>query len=82
MYYSRKVSGCLLDRKFHTLLLLFCLQVESINIHEINEGELKSLLDEAYNFRSPKDREGKSPLFQVSYVHYYQFHERTNSENN
>ena len=48
------------------LCIIVCLQLESL--YDIGEGELKSLLDEAYNFRSPKDREGKSDLFQVSLV--------------
>lgn len=30
---------------------------------DLNDGELKGLLDEALNYKNPKDREGKSKLF-------------------
>lgn len=31
----------------------------------MNDRELKALLDEAMNYKNPKDREGKSELFNV-----------------
>lgn len=41
-------------------------QLDSVSLKEIEESGLKSLLDEAYSYKSPKDRVGKSVLFQVS----------------
>lgn len=32
-------------------------------LSDLNDGELKGLLDEALNYKNPKDREGKSKLF-------------------
>ncbi|XP_056638058.1 dentin sialophosphoprotein-like isoform X1 [Diorhabda sublineata] len=32
-------------------------------LSNLNDGELKALLDEAINYKNPKDREGKSKLF-------------------
>nr|CAI5863462.1 unnamed protein product [Callosobruchus analis] len=33
------------------------------SVLNLNDGELKALLDEAMNYKNPKDREGKSKLF-------------------
>ncbi|CAH1982488.1 unnamed protein product [Acanthoscelides obtectus] len=33
------------------------------SLSNLNDGELKALLDEAMNYKNPKDREGKSKLF-------------------
>lgn len=32
----------------------------------LDDGQLKALLDEAITYKSPKDRKGKSELFNVS----------------
>lgn len=32
----------------------------------LDDGQLKALLDEAITYKRPKDREGKSDLFRVS----------------
>lgn len=45
---------------------VFVLQVDQLSFADIEEDGLKSLLDEAYSYKSPKDRLGKSNLFQVS----------------
>lgn len=34
-------------------------------VSDLNDRELKALLDEAMNYKNPKDREGKSELFNV-----------------
>ncbi|XP_065201372.1 uncharacterized protein DDB_G0283357-like isoform X3 [Planococcus citri] len=41
------------------------ISVDQLSFAEIEEAGLKSLLDEAYSYKSPKDRLGKSDLFQV-----------------
>ena len=33
----------------------------------LDDGQLKALLDEAITYKRPKDREGKSDLFRVRY---------------
>ncbi|XP_059478679.1 msx2-interacting protein-like isoform X2 [Neocloeon triangulifer] len=33
------------------------------NVSHMNDGQLKALLDEAYSYKSPKDRVGKSEIF-------------------
>jgi hypothetical protein len=44
------------------------LQPEDKNpdVSNLDDGQLKALLDEAITYKRPKDREGKSDLFRVS----------------
>jgi hypothetical protein len=35
-------------------------------VSNLDDGQLKALLDEAITYKRPKDREGKSDLFRVS----------------
>jgi hypothetical protein len=44
------------------------LQPEEKNpdVSNLDDGQLKALLDEAITYKRPKDREGKSDLFRVS----------------
>jgi hypothetical protein len=44
------------------------LQPEDKNpdVSNLDDGQLKALLDEAITYKCPKDREGKSDLFRVS----------------
>jgi hypothetical protein len=36
------------------------------DVSNLDDGQLKALLDEAITYKRPKDREGKSDLFKVS----------------
>lgn len=38
----------------------------SDNVSNLNDGQLKALLDEAITYKSPRDRHGKSEIFNVS----------------
>lgn len=44
------------------------MQAEDKNpdVSNLDDGQLKALLDEAITYKRPKDREGKSDLFRVS----------------
>jgi hypothetical protein len=47
------------------MFTLACPQ-EASDVSDLNDGQLKALLDEAYNYKSPKDRVGKSEIFKVN----------------
>lgn len=49
---------------FYCIEFLFFFNLQTLS--NLNDGELKALLDEAMTYKNPKDREGKSKLFKVS----------------
>lgn len=51
-------------------IYFFLLQCEAKkkDVHNLDDGQLKALLDEAIQYKCPKDREGKSKIFRVSTI--------------
>ena len=39
----------------------------------LNDNELKNLLDEAYSYKGPKDKENKSEIFKVCCILFVRF---------
>lgn len=48
------------------LYLVFQPEDKNPDVSNLDDGQLKALLDEAITYKRPKDREGKSDLFRVS----------------
>lgn len=40
-------------------------RLQESSVSTLDDGQLKALLDEAINYKRPKDREGKSKIFNV-----------------
>lgn len=72
--YSNKVKLKLVLEKpsaqYRYVTILFCSQNKK-HIEALDDGQLKALLDEAINYKNPRDREGKSDIFKVSVYLYY-----------
>ncbi|CAG9861063.1 unnamed protein product [Phyllotreta striolata] len=63
-YASRSFTQYQLSGQFVISIAVYCrnyLWFQTLS--NLNDGELKALLDEAINYKNPKDREGKSKLF-------------------
>lgn len=55
-------KGKLLYQRFNTLFIWLQNNKQVVNL---DDGQLRALLDEAMNYKCPKDLEGKSNLFKV-----------------